>query len=165
MLGTHDLRTSIIIFLMENLDHPDPQMSSLCRYVLSWSDNLRVFTLMKERLVKTKSPVLSDSRVIAEAEDLEKLVKANESHTYPRYFNQLLLIAELFPLDVSRFPNLFAVSKVLENGGDYDLDDCYYQKISGANRKTVMELVKLHKTALTQNRGSTVTRIEPIVDI
>jgi hypothetical protein len=66
MLGTHALRNSIITFLMENFNHPNPQISSLCHYlsyVLSWSGDLRVFTLINEKLVKTKSPVLSDSRL------------------------------------------------------------------------------------------------------
>jgi hypothetical protein len=166
MLGTHALRNSIITFLMENFNHPNPQISSLCHYlsyVLSWSGDLRVFTLINEKLVKTKSPVLSDSRVVAEVEKLEELIRAIESHTYPQYFNHLCLTSELLLLDISRFPNLFAVAKMLDNG-DNDLGDLDALKL-GANRKTAIELVKLHRTALTENRGSTITRIEPIVEI
>jgi hypothetical protein len=66
-------------------------------------------------------------------------------------------------LDVSRFPNLSAVAKMLDNG-DNDLGDLDALKI-GATRKTAIELVKLHRTALTENRGSTIKRIEPIVEI
>ncbi|CAJ2662583.1 unnamed protein product [Trifolium pratense] len=166
MLGTHALRNSIITFLMDNFNHSNQQISSLCQYlsyVLSWSGDLCVFTLMNERLVKTKSPVLSDSRVVAEAENLEELIKAIASHTYPQYFNHLCITSELFYLDVSRFPNLFAVAKVLEKG-----DDCMaslFYEISGMNKNTVVELVKLHRAAMAQNRVSTVTRIEPIVEI
>jgi hypothetical protein len=86
MLASHALRDSVITFLMENFNHADQQISSLCQYlsyVLSWSGDLRVFTLMNEKLVKTKSPVLSDSRVVAEVENLEELIKAISSHTYP----------------------------------------------------------------------------------
>ncbi|WJX27656.1 hypothetical protein P8452_16448 [Trifolium repens] len=87
MLGTHALRDSVITFLIVNFNHADQQISSLCQYlsyVLSWSGDLRVFTLMNEKLVKTKSPVLSDSRVVAEVENLEELIKAISSHTYPQ---------------------------------------------------------------------------------
>jgi hypothetical protein len=96
-------------------------------------------------------------------EKLKELIRAIESHTYPQYFNHLCLTSELLLLDVSRFPNLFAVAKMLDNG-DNDLGDLDALKI-GANRKTAIELVKLHRTALTENRGSTITRIEPIVEI
>ncbi|RHN73000.1 hypothetical protein MtrunA17_Chr2g0293771 [Medicago truncatula] len=129
MLGTHALRTSVINFLMNNFNHPDPQ---IC--------------------IKTKSPVLSDSRVLAEVENLEELIKAILSHTYPQYFNHLCLTSELFYLDVLRFPNLFSVAQVL--------DDVYNsQVISGASYKTVEELVKLHRTAMIENRVTTVRRM------
>ncbi|PNX87445.1 hypothetical protein L195_g043534, partial [Trifolium pratense] len=103
MLGTHALRASVINFLMNNFNHPDPQ---IC--------DLRVLTVMNERLVKTKSPVLADYRVKAEVDNLEETIKAIASHTYPQYFNHLCLVSELFYLDVSRFPTLFEVALELE---------------------------------------------------
>lgn len=119
---------------------------------------LRAFTLMNERLVKTKSPVLSDSPVLAEVENLEELIKAILSHTYPQYFNHLCLTSELFYLDVSRFPNLFSVAQVL--------DDVYNsQVISGASYKMVEELVKLHRTAMIENRVTTVRRMPTVSGI
>jgi hypothetical protein len=177
MLASHALRDSVITFLMENFNHPDQQISSLCQYLsyeLSWSGDLRVFTLMNEKLVKTKSPVLSDSRVVAEVENLEELIKAISSHTYPQYFNHLCLTSELFYLDVSRFPNLFAVARVLEKG-DNAMDKIESQlsgrfpilclEISGMNKNTVVELVKLHREAMAQNRVSTVRRMPSVPGI
>ncbi|MCH87220.1 DnaJ heat shock N-terminal domain-containing protein [Trifolium medium] len=108
---------------------------------------------MNERLVKTNSPVLSDSRVVAEVENLEQLIRAIESHTYPQYFNHLCLTSELFYLDVSRFPNLFVVAKVLEKGDI--VKATLYSRILGMNENTVVELVKLHRAAMAQNRVST----------
>jgi hypothetical protein len=77
MLGTHALRTSVIDFLMKNFDHSDSQISSLCNYLsytISWSGDMRVFTVMSKWLLKTKSPVLSGSRVKLEVDNLEESI-------------------------------------------------------------------------------------------
>jgi len=68
---------------------------------------MHVFTVMNKWLLKTKSPVLSGSRVKLEVDNLEETIKAIVSHTYPQYFSHLCLASQLFHLDVSRFPNLF----------------------------------------------------------
>ncbi|GAU48142.1 hypothetical protein TSUD_302750 [Trifolium subterraneum] len=158
MLGTHALCTSVISFLMNSFNHPDSQISSLCNYLsytISWSGDMRVFTVMNKWLLKTKSPVLSGSRVKLEVDNLEETIKAITSHTYPQYFSHLCSASELFHLDVSRFPNLFYVALVLEKGWD-DVDIEYYcDHISGANYKTVCELLKVHRKAMANNRVST----------
>ncbi|PNX90058.1 hypothetical protein L195_g046181, partial [Trifolium pratense] len=51
--------------------------------------DMRVFTVMYERLVKTNSPVLSDSQLTAEVDNLEDTMKAIGAHTYPQYFGHL----------------------------------------------------------------------------
>ncbi|AES64905.2 hypothetical protein MTR_2g032980 [Medicago truncatula] len=117
MLGNLDLRTSVINFLMKNFDNSDSQICSLCHYLsftLSWSGDMRVFTVMNKWLLKTKSPVLSGSRVKFEVDNLEETIKAIATHTYPQYFSHLCVASQLFHLDVSRFLNLFVVALVLE---------------------------------------------------
>jgi hypothetical protein len=165
MLGTHALRTSVINFLMNNFDHRDPQIRSLCQYlsyVLSWSGDLRMLTVMNERLVKTKSPVLSDSRVLAEVDNLEELIKAISSHTYPQYFNHLCLVSELFYLDVSRFPTLLSVALELEK----EVSGYFISKnISNADSTTVGKLVKLHRSGMAQNQVTTVRRVPSVPGI
>jgi hypothetical protein len=88
MLGNnHALRTSVFMFLMNNFDHPDSQICSLCQYlsvVLSWSGDMRVFTVMNKWLVKTNSCVLSVSRLKEEVDNLEETINAIASHTYPQ---------------------------------------------------------------------------------
>ncbi|CAJ2662597.1 unnamed protein product [Trifolium pratense] len=79
MLGTRHLRETVITFLMNNFDHPDSQICSLCQYLsntLSWSGDMRVFAVINERLIKTKSPVLSHSAITAEVDNLEETMKA-----------------------------------------------------------------------------------------
>lgn len=157
VLGTHALRNSVINFLMRNFNHSDPQICSLCHYlsyVLSWSGDMRVFTVLNERLVKTKSPVLSDLRVVPEVENLEELIKAIASYTYPQYFNHTCLVSELFYLDVSRFPTLFTVVLELEKEGDIGYAQ-FCEGISKVDSTTVRDLVKLHRTAMTENRVTT----------
>ena len=158
MLGTLDLRTSVINFLMKNFDHSDSQICSLCHYLsytLSWSGDMRVFTAMNKWLLKTKSPVLSGTRVKLEVDNLEETIKAIASHTYPQYFSHLCLASQLFHLDVSRFPNLFVVALVLEQGWyDHEIEG-YCCDIPGSNYKTVSELLKIHRTAMSKNRVST----------
>ncbi|CAL5184236.1 unnamed protein product [Lathyrus oleraceus] len=158
MLGTHGVRTSVINFLMNNLSHSDSKISSLCHhlsYVLSWSGDMRVFTVMNKWLLKTESTVLSGNRVRLEVDNLEVTIKAIASKTYPQYFSHLCLPSELFHLDVSRFPNLFAVAVALDQG----LDDgeivslCY--DIPGSNSLTACELLKRHRKAMDNNIIST----------
>jgi hypothetical protein len=85
MLGNnHALRTSVFTFLMNNFDHPDSQICSLCQYlsvVLSWSGDMRVFTVMNKWLVKTHSRVLSISRLKEEVDNLEETINAIASHS------------------------------------------------------------------------------------
>lgn len=158
MLGTHGLRTSVINFIMNNLSHSDSRISSLCHhlsYMLSWSGDMRVFTVMNKWLLKTESTVLSGNSVRLEVDNLEETIKAIASHTYPQYFSHLCLPAELFHLDVSRFPNLFAVAVALDDGfHDGEIDRLCYD-IPGSNSLTVCELLKRHRKAMENNIIST----------
>jgi hypothetical protein len=146
MLGTHALRTSVIDFLMKNFDHSDSQISSLCNYLsytISWSGDMRVFTVMSKWLLKTKSPVLSGSRVKLEVDNLEDSIKAIASHTYPQYFSHLCSASELFHLDVSRFPNLFYVALVLEKGWEDVILITTVTKSQGRTIKWYVNFLKL----------------------
>ncbi|CAJ2662587.1 unnamed protein product [Trifolium pratense] len=145
---------------MNNFDNPDSQISSLCHYLsytISWSGDMRVFTVMNKWLLKAKSPVLSGSRVKLEVDNLDETIKAIASHTYPQYFSHLCSASELFHLDVSRFPNLFYVALVLEKGWDDAVTEyyCKHINIAGVTYKTVCELLKVHRKAMANNRVST----------
>jgi len=106
-------------------------------------------------LVRTNSPILSDSRVLAEADNFEKVCLAVTSHMYPQFFNHLCSVSELsyFDFDLSRFPTLFAVAVELEKGGDGSYAN-ESVAISGANQRKVKDLVKLHLTAMAETRRS-----------
>lgn len=158
MLGTHGVRTSVINFLMNNLSHSESQISSLCHhlsYVLSWSGDMRVFTVMNKWLLKTESTVLDGNSVKLEVDNLEVTIKAIASHTYPQYFSYLCLPSELFHLDVSRFPNLFAVAVALDQGLDDGEIVSLCHDIPGSNGLTACELLKRHRKAMENNRIST----------
>ncbi|PNX77037.1 hypothetical protein L195_g042442 [Trifolium pratense] len=165
MLGAdHAIRTSVITFLMNNFDHPDSQICSLCQYlsvILSWSGDMRVFTVMNKWLVKTNSRVLSVSRLKEEVDNLEETINAIASHTYPQYFSHVCSVSELFYLDISRFRTLFAVALELEIGGDGSID---YDSagISQADPSTVRQLVKYH---LSKKGVSTVRSMPTIPGI
>ncbi|AES64903.1 hypothetical protein MtrunA17_Chr2g0293791 [Medicago truncatula] len=156
--STQPLRNTVINFLLNNLEHPNSQIRSLCQclsYVLSWSGDMRVFTIMYERLVKTKSPVLSHSLVIAEVDNLEELVKAIASHTYPQYFSHLCSVSELFYLDVSRFRTLFAVALEMDIASNSSYSyDFKSENVSNAYPTTVQQLVKFHFSAMAKNQVS-----------
>ncbi|RHN72997.1 hypothetical protein MtrunA17_Chr2g0293741 [Medicago truncatula] len=66
--------------------------------------------------VKTKSPVLSDSRVTTEVYNLSLTSHAVGNFKYFYYFSHLCLDSELFLFDLSRFPTLFAVAMELDRG-------------------------------------------------
>jgi hypothetical protein len=167
MLGTHPLRNTVITFLMNNFNHPDSQICSLCQYLsykLSWSGEMRVFTVMYERLVKTNSPVLSDSLVTAEVDNLEETMKAIASHTYPQYFSHLCSVSDLYYLDVSRFRSLFAVALELDRAVNSSYCPFYNSvDISKANHITVQELLKLHWAAMAENPRVTTGRRMPTI--
>ncbi|GAU48150.1 hypothetical protein TSUD_302830 [Trifolium subterraneum] len=162
MLGNdHALRTSVFTFLMKNFDHPDSQICSLCQYlslILSWSGDMRVFTVMHKWLVKTNSRVLSVSRLKQEVDNLEETINAIASHTYPQYFSHLCSVSELFYLDISRFRTLFAVALELEMGGDgsFEYDGAY---ITNSDSSTVRKLVKHHLS----KKGVSTVRFLPTI--
>lgn len=165
MLSTQPLCNTLINFLLNNLEHPNAQIRSLCQYlsyVLSWSGDMRVFTVMYERLVKTKSPVLSHSLVITEVDNLEELVKAIVSHTYPQCFSHLCSVSELFYLDVLRFRTLFVVALEMDIASNsshaYGFKS---ENVSNANPTTVWQLVKFHYSAMAKNQVS--ERILPTI--
>jgi hypothetical protein len=167
MLGTHQLRETVITFLMNNFDHADSKIRSLCHYLsytLSWSGDMRVFAVMNERLIKTKSPVLSYSAVTTEVDNLEETMKAIGAHTYPQYFSHLCSDSELFHLDVSRFRTLFAVALELDRSFDRSYDDKYSSAgVSKANHMEVKKLLELHWEAMEENpRGTTGRRMPTI---
>ena len=157
MLATPSLRFSFILYIMENLDNEEIRIHNLCDYVsfnlsgLSWFGDMYVFSVINDRLVKTKSPVLSDSRVTTEVSNLSVTSRAVGNYLkYFYYFSHLCLDSELFLFDVSRFPTLFAVAMELDRG----CSALYkYNDISGADWTIVLELVKLHRAAMAQNRG------------
>jgi hypothetical protein len=167
MLGTHPLRNNVITFLMNNFNHPDSQICSLCQYLsykLSWSGDMRVFTVTYERLVKTNSPVLSDSLVTAEVDNLEETMKAIAGHTYPQYFSHLCSVSDLYYLDVSRFRSLFAVALELDRAVNSSYCPFYNSvDISKANHITVQELLKLHWAAMAENPRVTTGRRMPTI--
>ncbi|PNX96175.1 hypothetical protein L195_g019377 [Trifolium pratense] len=148
MLGTRHLRETVITFLMNKFDHPDSQICSLCQYLsntLSWSGDMRVFAVINERLIKTKSPVLSHSAITAEVDNLEETMKAIGAHTYPHYFSHLCSDSELFHLDVSRFRTLFAVALDLDRTFDSSYANDYSSAdVSEVNHKAVKKLLELH---------------------
>lgn len=154
MLATPSLRFSVIVYIMENLDNEEIRIRNLCDYVsfnlcgLSWYGDMYVFSVINDRLVKTKSPVLSDSRVTTEVYNLSLTSLAVGNFKYFYYFSHLCLDLELFLFDLSRFPTLFAVAMELDRGGRVLYK---YNDISGAVRATVRELVKLHWAAMAQN--------------
>ncbi|GAU48147.1 hypothetical protein TSUD_302800 [Trifolium subterraneum] len=167
MLRTHPLRETVITFLMNNFNHPDSQICNLCQYLsykLSWSGDMRVFTVMYERLVKTNSPVLAYSLVTSEVDNLEETMKAIAAHTYPQYFGHLCSVSDLYFLDVLRFRSLFAVALELDRA--INSSYCPFFKsedISKADHITVRELLKLHWAAKAENPRVTTGRRMPTI--
>ncbi|GAU48145.1 hypothetical protein TSUD_302780 [Trifolium subterraneum] len=161
MLGTRNLRETVIAFLMNKFDHPDPQISSLCQYLsytLSWSGDMRVFSIINERLIKTKSPVLSHSTVTAEVDNLEETMKAIGAHTYPQYFCYLCSDSELFHLDVSRFRTLFAVALELDRTFNSSYDGSFISAgVSNASCMEVKKLLERHWEVMEENSRVTTT--------
>ncbi|CAK8531508.1 unnamed protein product [Lathyrus sativus] len=92
MLSTHDLRNSVITFLMNNFNHSDSQICSLCQHlsvILSWSGDMNVLTVIMEMLVETESPVLFYSVVRGELDNFKETCSVVLSHTYPQFFSHM----------------------------------------------------------------------------
>jgi hypothetical protein len=111
MLGSRDLRATVMMFLMNNSNHHDSQIGNVCKYlniILSWS----------EMLVTTRSSVVYDPRVLEEVMNFAEAFTDLLSQPYPQYFKHLGLVSELLKAESSNFPTLFAVVKELQSGRD-----------------------------------------------
>ncbi|AES64889.1 transmembrane protein, putative [Medicago truncatula] len=97
-----------------NVDSKLPQLNRFYILVIFGYCIFLLFNARKE--VKTKSPVLSDSRVTTEVYNLSLTSHAVGNFKYFYYFSHLCLDSELFLFDLSRFPTLFAVAMELDRG-------------------------------------------------
>lgn len=156
MLGSSSyLRADAIRFLVSassnQRDHTT-RIGRVCQYLcnkLSWCDcETRALTLMNDLLVKAKSPVLRDTRVLREVNNLNDARAVVDSHPFPQFFKYLTSSVELFKVEPSRFPTLIAVAIELQKGINNGADVAEFEVIStaGVDLTMVKDLVKLHRS-------------------
>jgi hypothetical protein len=107
MLSTQTLRFVVASYINTYSSvHPEIGIANLCYYVgdqlcnLSWRGDMRVFTVIHDRLLATNSPVLSDSRVIAEMKNLSETSLVICNHVYFYNFSFLCSASERFHFEI-----------------------------------------------------------------
>ncbi|XP_016487842.1 uncharacterized protein LOC107807902 [Nicotiana tabacum] len=162
-LGSSSYLKKQIIYMLLEQQRGSDQFANMWSYlvmILSWNE-MHNINFCYEMFVRTRSPVLTDYRVAADAGHLYNALCKISKFAYPQFFKYLAPLVDLHVLNRSLFPTLFTAAAMLK------LDEQGYNSVrnflTAGNpnaHETALALVELHKSAMRENQRNVANRVQ-----